>query len=434
MGGYYSGEAGTAGSGGIAGSAGELGVGGASGVGGLPGSGSAGVTGGTYGGGGFSSGGFIGGGGMAGTGGLTQTGGTAGRGGAVESGGRPVTGGTGGADAGSTSSPPGSGGKGGTDGGTRGSSALGMPCVTNQDCPSGARCCDGSDPSCDGTRLPIGDGTNAGEFVVSADGLSVTDTITGLLWQRDGSGTRVGCITDSSNLTCTWDEAESYCASLVLGGLSGWRLPGWMELFTILDLTTDWTSSPINQTIFPNTPTEAYWTSSLFLGISSSAMFVSFGSATVSPNCIGPNRVRCVRGSRCYPTTRFVVLDGGLVRDALTGLVWQQQGSATTMTWADAQSYCSSLILGGSGFRLPTIKELDSLVDPTLPAGPSIDKTAFPSTGINRYWSGSELPSKSGSLDYAFFGDFSSPTSNTCDVDAGNTTYLDTKLMVRCVR
>jgi hypothetical protein len=70
-------------------------------------------------------------------------------------------------------------------------------------------------------------------------------------------------------------------------------------------------------------------------------------------------QVWCVRGSRCYPKSRFVVLDGGLVRDALTGLVWQGQGSTVTMTWADGQSYCSSL---GAGFRVPTFRELVSLL------------------------------------------------------------------------
>ena len=328
---------------------------------------------------------------------------------------------------GGRSGSPDSGGQGGATGGAGGGATLGMPCTSDRDCPASATCCDGSNPSCDGTRLPSGDGTNAVELVVSADGLTVTDTITGLVWQRDGTGVRAGCSSDDK-LTCTWNEAEAYCASLVLGGLSGWRLPGWMELFTILDLTTDWTTCTINKTVFPNTATGEYWTSSLF----DLPMFVSFGSATVSPNCAGQkNRVRCVRGSRCYPKSRFVVLDGGLVRDTLTGLVWQQQGSTSAMKWTDALTYCSSF---GSGFRLPTVKELDSLVDPTLPSGPSLDTAAFPSTGTNRYWTSSPLGPGGTPSDRAFFGDFSSADSNTCDVGAANTAPVGYKLMARCVR
>jgi len=318
------------------------------------------------------------------SGGLSDSGGSTRISGVIGFGG---IGGTGGAVR--TGGAPGSGGIGGM-GGTAGSGGiLGMPCTAKQDCPSSATCCDGSDPSCDGTRLPSGDSANPGEFVVSADGVTVTDTITGLVWQRDGSGTRAVCTTDSSNLRCLWAEAEAYCASLVLGGLSGWRLPGWMELLTIVDPTMDATST-INQTAFPNTVTDPYWTSSLF-GVFQTKLYISFSDSTVGYCNDTIRRVRCVRGSRCYPTARFSVLDGGLVRDTLTGLVWQQQGSATAMNWADAKNYCSSLVSGGPGFRLPTLKELDSLVDPTVASGATLDKTAFPSTGTKLYWTSSPL-------------------------------------------
>ena len=59
-----------------------------------------------------------------------------------------------------------------------------------------------------------------------------------------------------------------------------------------------------------------------------------------------------------------MVLSGGLVGDTLTNLVWQRQASTTTMTRAAAQTYCSS---AGSDFRLPTLKELLSLVAISVP-------------------------------------------------------------------
>ena len=103
-------------------------------------------------------------------------------GGPVESGGVSGNGGT--------SGPDGASGSGGVSGGTQ---WYGMTCSAAQDCPANTICCDGSNESCDGTRLPSGDGTNPGEFVVSSDGSTVTDSITGLVWQADGSGTRTGC-------------------------------------------------------------------------------------------------------------------------------------------------------------------------------------------------------------------------------------------------
>jgi hypothetical protein len=276
----------------------------------------------------------------------------------------------------------------------------GMPCSTNDDCPSDAICCDGSDESCDGTRLPSGNATNPGEFVVSADGLTVTDRITGLLWQRDGSNARTGCTTDSTSLTCTWAEAKAYCAGLVLGSLSGWRLPAVVELSTIADFTI--TNPAIDATAFPNTPAGThsgwYWTSTPYNrpdSPSANADFVYFYDGSTYASDVGLNiRVRCVRGSRCYPKSRFSVLAGGLVRDTLTQLVWQQDGSGTrsgcggtgslTCSWAEAQAYCAGL---GSGFRLPTVKELRSIVDFTVAfPGPMINQTAFPNTPAELFW------------------------------------------------
>ena len=104
------------------------------------------------------------------------------------------------------------------------------------------------------------------------------------------------------------------------------------------------------------------------------------------------------------------------------------------MTWADAQSYCSSLVSGGSGFRLPTLKELDSLVDPTVPSGPTLDKTTFPSTETNVYWTSSPVGPDVSSSGRALFGDFSSYNSNSCDNGPENADTVSSKLMVRCVR
>jgi hypothetical protein len=296
-------------------------------------------------------------------------------------------------------------------GGTTGSNGVyGMPCTSNQDCPSDAVCCDGSDESCDGTRLPAGDGTNSGEFVVSADGLIVTDTITGLVWQRDTSGLRAGC---SDGHDCLWEEAEAYCASLVLAGLSGWRLPAAMELVTIVDFTR--ANPAIDPTAFPNTSADGAWTASPCVGSwPGLAWAVNVGDG--NSYCAGgaTYQVRCVRGSRCYPTSRFVALDGGLVRDTLTNIVWQQQVSTTHMTWSEAQTYCSSL---GAGFRLPTIKELESILDLTR-ANP-IYQTAFASTPGESFWTSSA----------AWDIDFRSSTYGN-----SGTINVDSKILVRCVR
>ena len=90
--------------------------------------------------------------------------------------------------------------------------------------------------------------------------------------------------------------------------------------------------------------------------------------------------------------TRFIVLSnwvdanfpagGAAVLDRETGLVWEISPSTSRFGWADAQAHCNgqavfttTLIPGVKtgnrlGWRLPTIQELESLVDPTVPTAP----------------------------------------------------------------
>lgn len=66
---------------------------------------------------------------------------------------------------------------------------------------------------------------------------------------------------------------------------------------------------------------------------------------------------------------RFTVLAGfnnEAVRDNETGLVWERSPSTTPMIWYDAVSTCWQNDAGNrKGWRLPTIEELSSLVDPS---------------------------------------------------------------------
>ncbi len=62
-----------------------------------------------------------------------------------------------------------------------------------------------------------------------------------------------------------------------------------------------------------------------------------------------------------------LVLDGEAVLDYESGLVWQRTCDySTARNWYAAQLYCYDLEIGGrKGWRLPTIDELATLVDPT---------------------------------------------------------------------
>lgn len=327
----------------------------------------------------------------------------------------------------------GASGAGGTSGaaGTTGSGPVfGMSCTTNQDCPSGSTCCNGSSEGCDGTRLPAGDGTNPGELLVSSDGLTVTDTITGLVWQADGSGTRASCTTDSAHLTCTQAEAEAYCSGLSLDGSSDWRLPAEHELHTLVDLTQY--DPAIDGTKLPNTAAASHWTSSPYALASGQAWVVDFEYGGSSSDTVGSlHNVRCVRGSRCYPTSRFVV-SGGFVTDTLTNLGWQQQsspGDTPLVDWAAAGWYCSD---AGSGLRSPTLKELESLVDLTVASPPTINQTVFPNTRVDSYyWTSSPSASSYGGVDAGYSGD---AWYVNFDSGSSNFDWVEVDITVRCVR
>jgi hypothetical protein len=141
--------------------------------------------------------------------------------------------------------------------------------------------------------VPAGDGTNYEQFVVSSDTLTVTDTITGLTWQRDGSGTREGC-TNLTNDLCTWAQAKAYCANLSLGGFSDWRLPGRNELVTMMDFTNH--DRHIDATAFTNTRPERYWTSTEYAESSDSAWSIGFlGGDSAPGEKTARSAVRCVR-------------------------------------------------------------------------------------------------------------------------------------------
>ena len=103
---------------------------------------------------------------------------------------------------------------------------------------------------------------------------------------------------------------------------------------------------------------------------------------------------------------KFVVLGTGEVWDTTTSLRWQQTPGAPAdtvvsdcengagCTWFEAWDYCEAL---GDGSRLAGVKELQSLVDysvpgPTLPEGhPFVDENGDSTVKPAIYWSASTL-------------------------------------------
>ena len=81
---------------------------------------------------------------------------------------------------------------------------------------------------------------------------------------------------------------------------------------------------------------------------------------------------------KALPTAqRFVVLpafNSDAVLDKETGLVWEKSPQTTSARWSVARKTCIEKNVGGQkGWRLPSLPELASLVDPSVaPPGPTL--------------------------------------------------------------
>jgi hypothetical protein len=115
-------------------------------------------------------------------------------------------------------------------------------------------------------------------YSFSTDGAEVTDSKTGLVWQRCSAGQ----VWSAGTATCT-GTAAAYTHEAALGyaqSQTGWRLPNVKELSSITDKTR---SIPaIDVTVFPATPSNWFWTSTPYAGDASVAWGVDFNDGCVN--------------------------------------------------------------------------------------------------------------------------------------------------------
>lgn len=114
-------------------------------------------------------------------------------------------------------------------------------------------------------------------------------------------------------------------------------------------------------------------------------------------------------------------LTSDTVYDTKTQLTWQRAASPNVMAWGDAKYYCLALNLNGMGWRLPSVNELDTIVDETR--APTIDPVAFPIALGEGFWSSSPVAGYAG---FAWLVDFNNGASYSNDVDS--------PYRARCVR
>jgi len=132
------------------------------------------------------------------------------------------------------------------------------------------------------------------DYVDHGDG-TVTHTPTGLEWQRCVVGQiLVGNSCTGTAEVFTWDAAKLLTSDLA--GRTDWRLPNVQELLSLVNYTD--TSPAINETIFPNTPSTHFWSSSPNATYANYAWLVDFmlGTHGNGGSARRPFAVRLVRG------------------------------------------------------------------------------------------------------------------------------------------
>ncbi len=208
---------------------------------------------------------------------------------------------------------------------------------------------------------------------------TVTDNVTGLMWQQDDGG------------EMTWDNAVTYAENLTLAFYTDWRLPTSHELLNILNYTTN---PAIDVIYFPYSSNNFWWGATAFIDDAERIWVTNAGggigphpkdeSISAGTGGIMDFRPRCVRGT--IIVSSFTDNADGTVTDSRTDLMWGQV-VYTDKTWeealvlAEASSYATY-----SDWRLPNIKELRSISDDTK-SNPSVDAIYFSSITSINYWS-----------------------------------------------
>jgi len=254
----------------------------------------------------------------------------------------------------------------------------------------------------------------------SVNDQTVVDQLTGLVWTRDAN---------PGQFPCTWEEAFSQIRELnqeKFGGHTDWRLPNRRELRSLMDYQQKKPPLPDAHPFF-NIFLYWYWTSTTAaihpayawaVHLEGARMFYNkknqeamfwpvrgqgngLLAATGQQSCWDSRGKRITgEGSgqdgelRCgapWPGQRFLAQDG-LVHDRLTGLVWLRDPGELpeSITWQQALNLIhklnSSRFLGRSNWHLPSINELESLVDAEYHS-PALT-TTHPFTGLrDGYWS-----------------------------------------------
>jgi hypothetical protein len=148
-----------------------------------------------------------------------------------------------------------------------------------------------------------------------------------------------------------------------------------------------------------------------FVVVATLVLAAAAPSVTIQTVLDAINRIPPAWSQTLPAAERFVVvMNGAAVLDKETGLVWEQSPNEPRRIWVDAQIFCNIKTVGNrQGWRLPTVHELASLIDPSNPLGNPDLPVGHPFTNVQPaiYWSATtdgQFPDRAWEVNF-FFGD-----------------------------
>ena len=204
--------------------------------------------------------------------------------------------------------------------------------------------------------------------LVDDGGYMLHSNLTGLTWQKG-----------TNHVPSDFNAAQTYCDSLALGGHTDWRLPTGAELASTGNVALG------NAYLDGNQQGSALcWTAVPVVGLRGVwhwSVYVAFGWLYHYAPAVVKAETQCVRSTKDWTQVvgkRWKVdVNAGTVYDHWTQRTWQRDTKINGYkNWNAPKVACASLQLAGGGWRLPTTRELQSLVDRSQVA-PAIDIEVF---------------------------------------------------------
>ena len=300
---------------------------------------------------------------------------------------------------------------------------------------------------------------------------TITDLNTGLMWSQSTDLNGDGSMTSEDKMT--YSEAVDSVQSFDLAGYDDWRLPTIKELYSLILFSGEDVSGYNGTDTSSLTPfidtdyfefyygltdegeriiDSQYLSSTTYVDTDNydTLIFgVNFADGRIKGYGMrgmdGSDKtfsIIYVRGNEQYGENDFYDNQDGTITDNATGLMWMQSGSEDTYNWEEALSYAEGMDFAGyDDWRLPTIKELQSIIDytksPDTSNSPAIDElftlTSFMNEGNELdwgyYWSGTTHNSyrDASNAAYVSFGRALGYMNNWIDVHGAGAQRSDPK-------